>query len=54
MFPYKSAVGLLITKKMKALALIKVEAIYAVSCHTRVESVGYACIYKALFVTASP
>ena len=33
MFPYKSTGGLFITKKMKALALIKVDEIYAVSCY---------------------
>ena len=43
MFPYKSAVGLLITKKLKALALIKVEAIYAVSCHTYLAGRNTAC-----------
>ena len=33
MFPYKSAVGLFVTKKLKALALIKAVAIYPVSCY---------------------
>ena len=34
MFPYKSAVGLFVTKKLKALALIKANAIYPVSCYS--------------------
>ena len=34
MFPYKSAVGFVIPKKLKALALIKAGAIYPDSCYS--------------------
>ena len=56
MLPNKSTGGLFVTAKMKALALIKANAIYPVSCYTpapKIATFEFSTVGGGLFVRLS-